>query len=1020
MVNPAQNQMKTIMSRMEEKDKVGIPREQFETAGNLATDSIPGVSETKDIISLSTNVGKGDYIGAGIDATALALGAFPILGDVARQGFKRVAKSFRDKDIIDAKKLIDDDTSAEAWKKANKLREQQRQKRVPVIQEEAVKLSEGLTTSKKYRDVVKAEQPIKQITKDNFPELPTKTDIVGALKATDPRKIKTGIIGINKKIEDGTLVGSRLDIPSYDNYDKWIVSLHDGTKKGGDAIGYGQTALLKNVEFVSSAKGGLNIAKGKPKATIARIHGKYYNAEPELVYESAKKLMDNPEWIQVGMNPFKHSYFYNKTTGMPVFRADEVVQVGPLVLAKGIKKPTISELKQLKVKTKDGKIRMFNEGGTVMKQQMEMFEDGGLRDQGGTIDPVSGNDVPSGSTQEEVRDDIPAQLSEGEFVFPADVTRFIGLEKLMQIRDEAKSGLQRMEDMGQMGNSDEATLPDDMPFGMEDLDMEDEDISSEDMNIEDEEAPKEMAEGGFLNPTGTYQIPTNIASQPSYFQNYNQSVAPFQPFVAPTQQTSPVVTAATTTANATGPSFNTLMPTVGGKRETKEYRNEAGQKMFIPFVDNKPIYPVPEGYTEYTEETEVAPEASPTVQSTSVRQDSSDGGDDNVLSGTTQVRGVDNSIINTNFTDASPEGIKDSFGKMTESQRGLAVLNAMDSAKGSSGFMKNLATGMIALAGGPLGMAAGAYDTVSKLGGGTGLGIGQPQTANLDNITNAFGYNIDNFSDAYGYVDDITTETTQKLNTLSQAVYGKTYEEATKYLGVKPLFKKGYKNGEIDPTTGGTYSNGQSTNDDGTVSYSSGTEAGKGLSAMLSSGFAGGIKDAQRVAAKVGASPKNKARAKAYLDYIAKEDKTSGLIADKKAEEEESKRVKETQRRQAQEKTTAAKVLELQRKAYEDRKAIVERIENRPTNNMTRGPTIAEYEQGIDKNYNPIGPTSSNFGESDDQGNAPQDDSPDDPADNEDDDTSTDEDFNQGGLAGKKKKKLKVKKMKQGGLASRK
>ena len=76
-----------------------------------------------------------------------------------------------------------------------------------------------------------------------------------------------------------------------------------------------------------------------------------------------------------------------------------------------------------------------------MAKQMELFEDGGLRQEGGTVDPVSGNDVPPGSMQEEVRDDIPAQLSEGEFVFPADVVRYIGLEKLMQMRQEAKQGL---------------------------------------------------------------------------------------------------------------------------------------------------------------------------------------------------------------------------------------------------------------------------------------------------------------------------------------------------------------------------------------------------------------------------------------------------------------------------------------------------------------------------------------------------------------------------------------------------
>ena len=1026
--------MRTIMSRMEEKDKVGIPREQFETAGDLATDSIPGVSETKDIISLSTNVGKGDYIGAGIDATALAIGAFPILGDVARQGFKRVAKSFRDKDIKDAKKLIDDDNSAEAWKKANKLREQQRQKRVPVIQEEAVKLSEGLTSSKKYRDVVKAEQPIKQITKDNFPELPTKTDIVGALKATDPRKIKTGIIGINKKIEDGTLVGSRLDIPSYDNYDKWIVSLHDGTKKGGDAIGYGQTALLKNVEFVSSAKGGLNIAKGKPKATIARIHGKYYNAEPELVYESAKKLMDNPEWIQVGMNPFKHSYFYNKTTGMPVFRADEVVQVGPLVLAKGIKKPTISELKQLKVKTKDGKIRMFNKGGTAMKQQMEMFEDGGLRDQGDTIDPVSGNDVPSGSTQEEVRDDIPAQLSEGEFVLPADVVRYHGLEKIMALRDEAKAGLAKMEAMGQMGNSEEATLPDDMPFSLEDLDMEDDEPVAEQegdsvemaeggyvmiagkptpipriggqlppITTRPNESTKNMAVGGFTNPTGTYQVPTNIATQPSYFQNYAQSTAPFSPFNpvetpigTPLPTSTPVVG-----QTGQGPSFNTLMPQLTGKRETKEYRNAAGQKLFIPFINDEPIYPIPEGYTLYTAETETTPEKQPTVQSTSVRQQE-DGGDSNVLSGTSQVRGTDNSLIDTRFGSQSPEKVKDSFGKMTESQRGLAVLNAMDSAKGSSGFMKNLASGMISLAGGPLGMAAGAYDTVSKLGGGTGLGIGQPQTANLDNITNAFGYNIDNFSDASGYVDDITTETNQKLNTLSQAIYGKSYEEATEYLGVKPLFTKGYKNGQIDPTTGGTYSNGQSTNDDGSVSYGSFSDAGSGFTAMSKSGFAGGLKDAERVASKATASAKDRARAQTYIDVYTKEqasktDKTSGLIADKKDKEEAKAIQDNADRVQALEAAN-------ERRAKEDALTF---------GDVTKGADIGTVNntQSVESRGDPSGGWS-------DSGNDTGTDSGGSVSDSGYGGSGGPGDFNIGGLAGKKKPKSK--KMKRGGLASRK
>ena len=89
----------------------------------------------------------------------------------------------------------------------------------------------------------------------------------------------------------------------------------------------------------------------------------------------------------------------------------------------------------------------------------KLFADGGINQQGGTTDPVSGNEVPPGAMQNEVRDDIPAQLSEGEFVIPADVVRYIGLERLMKLRDEAKAGLSRMNEIGQMGNADQVDNP---------------------------------------------------------------------------------------------------------------------------------------------------------------------------------------------------------------------------------------------------------------------------------------------------------------------------------------------------------------------------------------------------------------------------------------------------------------------------------------------------------------------------------------------------------------------------------
>jgi len=82
-------------------------------------------------------------------------------------------------------------------------------------------------------------------------------------------------------------------------------------------------------------------------------------------------------------------------------------------------------------------------GGTV-EEQMEMFETG-------EVDPISGNEVPTGSLPEEVRDDIPAQLSEGEYVVPADVVRYWGVKVFEDMRREAKMGFEEMDEDGRIG-----------------------------------------------------------------------------------------------------------------------------------------------------------------------------------------------------------------------------------------------------------------------------------------------------------------------------------------------------------------------------------------------------------------------------------------------------------------------------------------------------------------------------------------------------------------------------------------
>jgi len=239
-----------------------------------------------------------------------------------------------------------------------------------------------------------------------------------------------------------------------------------------------------------------------------------------------------------------------------------------------------------------------------MAKQMELFEpvergfdEGGLMDEGGTVDPVSGNDVPPGSTQEEVRDDIPAQLSEGEFVFPADVVRYIGLENLMRMRQEAKQGLAQMDAMGQMGNSEEATVEDDLPFDMYDLDVE-EDQSDLNFNVGGVVQP--YGQPGPVNPqTGTFNLSGYGTRSYQTPTSPNTGYIPYAGAVPIVRQ--PVQFTGTQFQTATqATNFPTFGETVGAKAgqydELRTYVNDAGQILRIPFKNGQPIYPIPAGY----------------------------------------------------------------------------------------------------------------------------------------------------------------------------------------------------------------------------------------------------------------------------------------------------------------------------------------------------------------------------------------------------------------------------------------
>lgn len=113
-------------------------------------------------------------------------------------------------------------------------------------------------------------------------------------------------------------------------------------------------------------------------------------------------------------------------------------------------------------------------------------------------DEVSGNAVPPGALPEEVRDDVPINASEGEFVVPADVVRFLGLDKLEKMISKAKESLAELDANGRIGGDTEDDEEEELPFGMEELMAIDEG--------EGAETPS-FAEGGMVEGEGQNPLP---------------------------------------------------------------------------------------------------------------------------------------------------------------------------------------------------------------------------------------------------------------------------------------------------------------------------------------------------------------------------------------------------------------------------------------------------------------------------------------------------------------------------------
>jgi len=218
--------------------------------------------------------------------------------------------------------------------------------RTPELQQAVADLQEGKITRDEYNRMVDEFRPVYPYAE--VPAITTPKDARYALehgRGQSPEKAaKYGLPSMTLKSGDWAQL--RLDIPSYQEHDAWVVSVHtpkstnrevQSAYDAGPVVGYESVAALKDVTFGMNQKAAAKIATGSAKGTIATMLGKWAPISKTDAKTRAEAAMNDPAWTQVGMDPFRHSYFYDRDTMRPVLSADEVIQVGPLVLAKNVK-----------------------------------------------------------------------------------------------------------------------------------------------------------------------------------------------------------------------------------------------------------------------------------------------------------------------------------------------------------------------------------------------------------------------------------------------------------------------------------------------------------------------------------------------------------------------------------------------------------------------------------------------------------------------------------------------------------
>lgn len=236
----------------------------------------------------------------------------------------------------------------------------------------------------------------------------------------------------------------------------------------------------------------------------------------------------------------------------------------------------------------------FAKGGQVksMEEQMNLFEYGGLADDGMEKEPVTGNEIPPGSMAKEVRDDVPAMLSEGEYVVPADVVRYYGVKFFEDLRGKAKSDMLDMEEEGRIGGE---------PVDGNGIPMEEgEDLTPEEMAMLQEAlaADSGMAMGGLAVQQQAPQDPYQ-QQQTMYAQQLAEG-GMVKGYQIGGDITQPQFRYTPGQRYPTGSGYGSVTSASSMGFEARQYVNEqTGQVRTFQFLNGQPISFIPPNFKPY-------------------------------------------------------------------------------------------------------------------------------------------------------------------------------------------------------------------------------------------------------------------------------------------------------------------------------------------------------------------------------------------------------------------------------------